>query len=127
MIQQHLPFGFPRPPGFEPLPYGNTQPTNTRRCQRTFAAQGIVENTLPEGVQSFDQCRVPLAVSAFDVSRLTTRVVEEGNIAPALRATCTFPGLFAPVWHEQGVLVDGGIRDTTGASLIRGGVHNLYF
>lgn len=79
--------------------------------------QGIVEKTLPEGVQRFDQCRVPLAVSAFDVSRLTTRVVKQGSIAPALRATCTFPGLFAPVWHEQGVLVDGGIRDTTGANL----------
>ena len=60
---------------------------------------------------------MPLAVSAFDVSRLTTRVVKEGSIASALRATCTFPGLFAPAWHEQGVLVDGGIRDTTGASL----------
>lgn len=87
------------------------------RQRRTDVVQGIVENTLPEGVQRFDQCRVPLAVSAFDVSRLTTRVVNEGRIAPALRATCTFPGLFAPVWHEQGVLVDGGIRDTTGARL----------
>ncbi|CAM9977297.1 unnamed protein product, partial [Hapterophycus canaliculatus] len=77
-------------------------------------AQDIVNGTLPAGVRRFDQCRVPLAVSAFDVSRLTTRTLEEGHIAPALRATCTFPGLFAPVWHERGVLVDGGVRDTSG-------------
>lgn len=73
-----------------------------------------MEAFLPEGVRRFDQCRVPLGVSAFDVSRLTTRTVTQGDIAPALRATCTFPGLFAPVWHPQGVLMDGGIRDTTG-------------
>ncbi|CAM9846001.1 unnamed protein product [Pylaiella littoralis] len=76
--------------------------------------EDIVKATLPAGVRRFDQCRVPLAVSAFDLSRLTTRTLEEGSLAQALRATCTFPGLFAPVWHEKGVLIDGGLRDTTG-------------
>lgn len=71
--------------------------------------------TLPAGVRRFDQCRIPLAVSAFDAFRLKTRTLEEGCLAQALRATCTFPVLFAPVWHEKGVLVDGGVRDTTGA------------
>lgn len=75
--------------------------------------------TLPDRVRSFDQCRVPLAVSAFDVSRFATRVLDEGCIAQALRATCTFPGLFAPVWHQRGVLIDGGVQDTTGASAPR--------
>ncbi|CAM9269769.1 unnamed protein product [Ectocarpus sp. 8 AP-2014] len=76
--------------------------------------EDIVKGTLPDGVHRFDQGRIPLAVSAFDVSRLTTRTLDEGCIAQALRATCTFPGLFAPVWHDRGVLVDGGVRDTTG-------------
>ncbi|CAM9400811.1 unnamed protein product [Ectocarpus sp. 4 AP-2014] len=76
--------------------------------------EDIVKGTLPDGVRRFDQGRIPLAVSAFDVSRLTTRTLDEGCIAQALRATCTFPGLFAPVWHDRGVLVDGGVRDTTG-------------
>ncbi|CAM9501699.1 unnamed protein product, partial [Ectocarpus sp. 12 AP-2014] len=76
--------------------------------------EDIVKGTLPGGVRRFDQGRIPLAVSAFDVSRLTTRTIDEGCIAKALRATCTFPGLFAPVWHDRGILVDGGVRDTTG-------------
>ncbi|CAB1118177.1 unnamed protein product [Ectocarpus sp. CCAP 1310/34] len=76
--------------------------------------EDIVKGTLPGGVRRFDQGRIPLAVSAFDVSRLTTRTLDEGCIAQALRATCTFPGLFSPVWHDRGVLVDGGVRDTTG-------------
>ncbi|CAM9300868.1 unnamed protein product [Ectocarpus fasciculatus] len=76
--------------------------------------EDIVKGTLPAGVRRFDQGRIPLAVSAFDVSRLTTRTLDEGCLAQALRATCTFPGLFAPVWHDRGVLVDGGVRDTTG-------------
>lgn len=76
--------------------------------------QDIVKGTLPTGVRRFDEGRIPLAVSAFDVSRLTTRTLDEGCIAQALRATCTFPGLFSPVWHDRGVLIDGGVRDTTG-------------
>lgn len=76
--------------------------------------QEIVKATLPPSVSCFDQCRVPLAVSAFDAFRLTTRTLERGCLAQALRATCTLPVLFAPVWHEVGVLVDGGVRDTTG-------------
>eukprot|EP00752_Nemacystus_decipiens_P015658 g13973.t1 len=74
----------------------------------------ILKATLPPGVSRFDQCRVPLAVSAFDALRLKTKALGEGCLAQALRATCTFPVLFAPVWRDRGVLVDGGVRDTTG-------------
>ena len=78
-------------------------------------SQALLRNALPDGVERFDQCRVPLALSAFDISRLKTRTLTEGDLAPALRATCTFPGLFAPVWHPRGVLIDGGVSDTAGA------------
>lgn len=86
--------------------------------------QEIIEDTLPEGVKNFDQCKIRLAVSAFDVSRLTERNIAEGRIAPALRASCTFPVLFSPVWHPRGVLIDGGVMDTTGERK-EGGRHAL--
>lgn len=89
--------------------------------------QSLVKEALPEGVERFDQCRVPLAVSAFDVSRLKTRILMEGNIAPALRATCTFPGLFSPVWHPKGVLIDGGVSDSTGTHKPSVGIRIEYF
>lgn len=79
-----------------------------------MSEQEIISENLPEGVTTFDHCKVPLAVSAFDISRLAERSITKGNIAPALRASCTFPGLFTPVWHPQGVLIDGGVRDLTG-------------
>lgn len=103
-----------QPPVFRPPSCSLVRPPLCFAQSIGLSAQNIVNGTLPAGIRRFDQCRIPLAVSAFDVSRLTTRTLEEGCIAQALRATCTFPGLFAPVWHEKGVLVDGGIRDTTG-------------
>eukprot|EP00611_Tribonema_gayanum_P031314 TRINITY_DN9021_c0_g1_i2.p1 TRINITY_DN9021_c0_g1~~TRINITY_DN9021_c0_g1_i2.p1 ORF type:complete len:386 (-),score=62.71 TRINITY_DN9021_c0_g1_i2:190-1188(-) len=81
---------------------------------RGRAFEGLIRSSLPEGVTTFDQCRLPLGVTGYSLSRLTTRVMREGDIALALRASCTFPVLFQPVWHPQGVLMDGGVFDTAG-------------
>lgn len=81
---------------------------------RGRAFENLIRDSLPQGVNTFDQCRLPLAVTGFSLSRFTTRVLKEGDIALALRASCTFPVLFQPVWHPQGVLMDGGVFDTAG-------------
>ncbi|CAM9321466.1 unnamed protein product, partial [Sphacelaria rigidula] len=97
---------FKRSDFWDPLGFGGVL--------RGVKFEEIISENLPEGVTTFDHCKVPLAVSAFDISRLAERSITKGNIAPALRASCTFPGLFTPVWHPQGVLIDGGVRDLTG-------------
>ncbi len=68
--------------------------------------------------QRFGQCRVPLAVSTFDLGGRKTRVLDETapgrRLAPAIHASCAVPGLFQPVWLEGRVLVDGGVADRPG-------------
>lgn len=62
----------------------------------------------------FDACRVPVAVSVFDVKTRTTHVLERGSLAEAVRASCAVPLLFHPVTIEGRPYLDGGILDRPG-------------
>lgn len=64
--------------------------------------------------RTFEACRVPLAVSVYDVLSRSTRVVTSGELAPALQASCCVPFLFHPVWSGGRPLLDGGIADRPG-------------
>lgn len=77
---------------------------------RLFRAR--LDALLPVG--SFDACRVPLALSVFDVLSRATRVIDRGPLAPAIQASCTFPFLFQPTWIDRRPLLDGGIADRPG-------------
>jgi NTE family protein len=65
-------------------------------------------------VSSFDECRVPLAVSAFDVHALRTAVLDAGELVPAMHASCAVPLLFQPVRIGPRLYLDGGILDRPG-------------
>lgn len=71
-----------------------------------------LERLLP--VRTFGECRLPVSVSVFDVWSRRTKVLKDGELAVALRASCTVPLLFQPVWHEGRPLLDGGILDRPG-------------
>ncbi len=75
--------------------------------------RGLLEETLPRG--RFEECRRPVAVSVFDVLGRRTRVLDRGPIAPAVHASCAFPGMFQPVWIDRRPYLDGGIADRPGA------------
>lgn len=75
-----------------------------------FAA--LLEELLP--VQSFEECRVPLAVSAFHVAGRRTVVFDSGPLSPAIRASCAFPLLLQPVPVDGRRYLDGGIADRAG-------------
>jgi NTE family protein len=76
-----------------------------------------LERLLPVG--SFAACRVPLSVSAFDLGARRTVVLEAGDLASALVASCAFPGLLQPVRREGRLLSDGGIADRPGLAGLR--------
>jgi NTE family protein len=65
-------------------------------------------------VQRFESCRVPLAVSVFDLGTLGTRVIDRGELAPAVQASCSFPVLFQPQPVEGRLCLDGGVLDRPG-------------
>ncbi|AKU92742.1 hypothetical protein AKJ08_3129 [Vulgatibacter incomptus] len=71
-----------------------------------------IEGLLP--AETFDRCRVPAAVSVFDVRSRKTRVIEMGRLGPAICASCAVPFLFQPVRIEGRSYFDGGILDRPG-------------
>jgi NTE family protein len=74
--------------------------------------QSLLEETLL--APTFAECRAPLSVSVYDVAARKTVVLSAGPLASAIRASCTFPGLFQPTWHEGRAYLDGGIADRPG-------------
>jgi NTE family protein len=76
-----------------------------------------IERLLP--VDSFAACRVPVSVSAFDLGARRTVVLDAGDLASALVASCAFPGLLHPVRREGRLLSDGGIADRPGLAGLR--------
>jgi NTE family protein len=71
-----------------------------------------LERLLP--ARTFGECRLRLRVSVFDWWTRRTRVLDRGELAPALQASCAVPLLFHPVWHEGRLYADGGILDRPG-------------
>jgi NTE family protein len=65
---------------------------------------------------TFATSRVPIAISAFDVRQRTTHVLDRGELAPAICASCAVPFLFHPVRIEGRPYLDGGILDRPGLS-----------
>lgn len=63
---------------------------------------------------TFDECRAPLSISVYDVLARKTRVLETGELATAIQASCAVPLLFHPVWIDGRPYSDGGIRDRPG-------------
>ncbi|MGH9702144.1 MAG: patatin-like phospholipase family protein, partial [Candidatus Acidiferrales bacterium] len=55
----------------------------------------------------FEELKTPLGIVATDLVRGQTVCFTEGEIGPAVRASCAYPGLFLPVEHQGKYLVDG--------------------
>lgn len=76
--------------------------------------------------RTFGGCRAPLSVSVFDLSQRATRVIHDGRLAPAIRASCSFPGLFHPVRMHGRRFLDGGVADRSGLAGVPTGGRVLY-
>ncbi len=60
-------------------------------------------------VTTFEELRLPLAVTATDVESGEAMIVRRGNLLDALRAAVAFPGIFTPVRFGNRFLIDGGL------------------
>ncbi len=60
------------------------------------------------------RCRVPVRISVFDIARRATTVLDTGDLAHAIRASCCVPALFHPVRIAGRAYWDGGILDRPG-------------
>ncbi len=71
------------------------------------------------GDLSFADLSIPLAVVACDLLTGERVVLRQGPLAPAVRASCSIPGIFTPVEQEGRLLVDGGLVDHLPVSVAR--------
>jgi len=71
-----------------------------------------LERLLPN--RGFEACRVPAAISVFDVRSRRTHVLETGEVTAAIHASCAVPVLFHPVVIGGRAYLDGGILDRPG-------------
>jgi len=67
----------------------------------------------------FEELKVPLSIVATDLISGESVYFTEGEIGPALRASCAYPGLFLPVEYRNHILVDGFLTETVPASAVR--------
>ena len=71
--------------------------------------RALLESTLP--VKRFEECPTPLLLVAADVRHARSVPLTTGALAPAVHATCAYPGLFRPVELGGAILWDGGLVD----------------
>jgi NTE family protein len=80
--------------------------------------QRLYENAPPDPAD-FDKFRVPLRVVAADIETGEAVVVSHGDLATAVRASMSVPGVFAPVEMNGRLLVDGGIVNNLPMDVVR--------
>lgn len=74
----------------------------------------FITSESPNSTMLMQDSIIPVAVTAFDLKSFQGRILTRGSMAKAARASATFPLLFQPVVHEEGLLIDGGVTDMLG-------------
>jgi NTE family protein len=69
--------------------------------------------------KTFAEMKIPLSVVATDILSGESVYFTDGEIGPALRASCAYPGLFLPVEYRGHILVDGFLTETVPAQAVR--------
>ena len=77
----------------------------------------MIDEFLP--VPDFAGLRVPVRVLATDVDTGQPVVLREGDLREAVRASCSFPGVFPPMVLDGRRLYDGGISEVIPVRLAR--------
>lgn len=67
----------------------------------------------------FNEMKIPLCIVATDLLKGESVHFTTGEIGPALRASCAYPGLFLPVEHQGHFLVDGFLTEQVPAPAAR--------
>jgi len=78
------------------------------------------------GVRRFADCRTRVRLVAFDVAARRTVTLADGELVPAIRASCSVPGMFQPAVIDNRRLLDGGIADRAGIAAASEGARVLY-
>ncbi|BBP43753.1 patatin-like phospholipase family protein [Thiosulfativibrio zosterae] len=82
--------------------------------------EGLLVNSPIQGKSiDFNQLKIPFRAVATDIESSESVILDHGNLAKALRASMSVPGVFAPVKINNHLLVDGGITNNTPIDVVR--------
>jgi NTE family protein len=70
-------------------------------------------------VKTFEELRIPLAVTATDFATGEGVVFTEGPLVDPVRASCAYPGVFLPVKIDSRLLVDGMLAHSLPSQPVR--------
>ncbi|MBI1976800.1 MAG: patatin-like phospholipase family protein [Candidatus Omnitrophica bacterium] len=69
--------------------------------------------------KKFEDLKIPLAVVTTDIERGEEVVFTSGPLSKVILASCSLPGIFAPVRIGDKLLLDGGIKHTVPVGVAR--------
>ncbi|WHH59878.1 patatin-like phospholipase family protein [Petroclostridium sp. X23] len=68
---------------------------------------------------NFEDLNIPCSVVCTDLIKCQRVILNQGNVADALRGSISIPGVFSPVKRDEMLLVDGGVTDRVPANIVR--------
>jgi NTE family protein len=71
------------------------------------------------GIRDFTKLPIPFKAVAADIETGDAVLLDHGDLAEAIRASMSIPGVFTPVEREGKLLVDGGIADNVPVDVVR--------
>ncbi len=77
----------------------------------------LVVKNIPEN--NFSALKIPLTIAATEIRKGQVQYFSSGELAIAVVASCSIPGIFTPVNLNHDLLVDGGMLDNLPARCIR--------
>lgn len=98
--------------GFNPFRMGKGSILRGKNEEKTL------KRMIPQDIE-FKDLKVPFAVNAVNVETGEEVVFKEGNVFAAVRASLAFPGLYPPEYHQEQLLIDGGILTNLTIELCR--------
>lgn len=80
-----------------------------------------VENYIRELIKNktFEELKIPLYITAVDINQGRLVVFHKGDVASAVRASMSIPGVFTPIEVGDMTLVDGGIIDPVPTDVLK--------
>ncbi len=70
-------------------------------------------------INDFDNLRIPFRAIATNIENGEPFVIQKGNIAKAMRASMSIPGVLPPVLIDDTLLVDGGVANNVPIDVVR--------
>lgn len=94
------------------VPQGFVTSHNARRI-----LSALTLRTKP--ASDFDKLPIPFRAVATDIGTGESVVLDHGDLAEAIRASMSVPGLYSPVHYQGHYLVDGGLTDNVPIDVAR--------